>query len=237
MAHAIKTVVAVAALAALMVSSGCGRRQAEHRGALPTKEAKQETPKETEKQATDVRSLAAPKKSGVAIGDVAPDFNGLVGIDDAKHSLADYKDAKLLVLAFICNHCPVAEAYEDRLVALQKDYQSKGVQLIAVNVNNVPEDRLDPMKVRAKKKGFNFPYLYDATQKIGHDYDAKVTPHVFVLDKDRKVAYMGAIDDSGKANKVKKEYLRDALDALLEGRQPTEPVTRQFGCSIKYELR
>ncbi len=179
--------------------------------------------------------------SGVAtaaklkIGDPAPDWSGIIGIDDQKHSLADYKDAKLIVLVFTCNHCPVAVAYEDRLVQLQADYKDKGVQVVAVNVNNIPADRLDQMKIRAKEKGFNFPYLYDPTQKMGHDYGATCTPHVFVLCSKRRIAYMGAIDDNNNPKKVKEQYLRDALDALLAGKKPPKAVTRQRGCSIKYE--
>ena len=169
------------------------------------------------------------------IGQAAPDFQGVIGIDDQKHSLADYRDAKLVVLVFTCNHCPVAQAYQDRLIALQKQYQAKGVQLVAVNVNNVPADRLDEMKKRAKRQGFNFPYLYDASQKMGHDYGATVTPHVFVLDKDRKIAYMGAVDDNMQAGKVNTAYLRNSLDALLRGEKPSPEVTKQFGCGIKYE--
>jgi peroxiredoxin len=180
-----------------------------------------------------VRAEAAKLK----IGDPAPTFSELIGVDDKKHSLSDYKDAKIVVLIFTCNHCPVAVAYEDRIIALQKDYRDKGVQVIAVNVNNIPEDRLDKMKIRAEKKGFNFPYLYDETQKIGHDYGAEVTPHVFVLDQQRKIAYMGAIDDSQNPAKIKTHYLRDALDALLAGKQPPQTVTRHFGCSIKYEKK
>lgn len=169
------------------------------------------------------------------IGDAAPDFNNIVGTDDQKHALADYEDSQLVVLVFTCNHCPVAKAYEDRLVALQKDYQAKGVQLLAVNVNNQPADRLDAMKIREKQKGFNFPYLYDATQKIGRDYGAKVTPHVFLLDKNRKVAYQGAVDDNMAVDKVKTPHLRNAIDALLNGRKPPKETTKQFGCGIEYE--
>ena len=169
------------------------------------------------------------------IGDAAPTFAGIIGIDDKEHGLADYQGAKFVVVAFTCNHCPVAAAYEDRLVALQKDYQAKGVQLVAVNVNTIAADRLDKMKERAAKKGFNFPYLYDATQKIGRDYGATVTPHVFVLDKDRKIAYVGAVDDNMQPGKVKSPHLRNALDALLAGKKPPQEVTKQFGCGIKYE--
>jgi peroxiredoxin len=171
------------------------------------------------------------------IGDAAPDWSGITGVDDKTHNLSDYKDAKLVVVAFTCNHCPVAQAYQDRLIALQKDYKSKGVQLIAVNVNNIPDDQLDKMKERAKSKGFNFPYLYDPTQKIGHDYGATVTPHIFVLDKNRKLVYMGAVDDNMKVDGVKKPYLRDAIDALLVEKNPPETVTKQIGCAIQYEKK
>lgn len=223
MAHVAKASLVLTALAVILAVGACRREQATRPQAerpAPTPTAKEQPP-------------ATP--AGATIGAAAPDFSGVIGIDDKPHGLADYKDAKLVVLAFTCNHCPVAVAYEDRLVALQKDYQPRGVQLVAVNVNNLPSDRLDPMKERAKQKGFNFPYLYDPTQKMGHDYGAKVTPHVFVLDRDRKVAYMGAIDDSQAADKVKTAHLRNALDALLDGQKPPQEVTQQFGCSIKYE--
>jgi peroxiredoxin len=180
-------------------------------------------------------SCAVAEQKGVKVGDPAPDWKGIIGVDDKEHSLADYKDAKLIVLVFTCNHCPVAKAYEDRLIALQKDYKNKGVQVIAVNVNNIPEDRLDRMKERAKEKGFNFPYIYDSSQKMGHDYGARVTPHVCVLDSERKIAYIGAIDDNIDPAKVKKHYLRDALDALLAGQTPPVAETKAFGCTIKYE--
>ncbi len=169
------------------------------------------------------------------IGDDAPDWSGIIGIDDQEHGLSDYKKAKLIVLVFTCNHCPVAKAYEDRLVALQKAYGAKGVRVIAANVNNLAADKLDKMKHRAEEKEFNFPYLYDPTQKIARDYGATVTPHVFVLDGRRKIAYMGAIDDSMKSDDVKHPFLKDALDALLAGKEPPQTVTRQFGCGIKYE--
>jgi len=182
-----------------------------------------------------IGSCAVAEQAELKIGDKAPDWKNLVGVDDKQHSLSDYAEAKLIVLVFTCNHCPVAKAYEDRLVALQKDYKEKKVQVIALNVNNIPEDRLDQMKVRAKEKGFNFPYLYDSSQKSGHAYGAKVTPHVFVLDSERKVAYVGAIDDNIDPSKVKRHYLREALDALLAGKTPETPVTKAFGCTIKYE--
>ncbi len=171
------------------------------------------------------------------IGDSAPDWSGIIGVDGKKHSLSDYKKAKAVVLVFTCNHCPVAVAYEDRLIAVQKDYKSKGVQVVAVNVNNIPADRLEPMKKRAKDKKFNFPYIYDETQKMGDDYAATVTPHVFLLDKNRKVAFIGPIDDSQNNSRVKKRHLRNALDAVLAGKQPPETMVKPFGCTIKYEKK
>jgi peroxiredoxin len=171
----------------------------------------------------------------LSIGDKGPVFAGIVGVDDKQHGLADYQEAKLVVLVFTCNHCPVAQAYEDRIIALQKDYQKQGVQVVAVNVNNNPADKLDQMKERATSKKFNFPYLYDASQKSARSYGAATTPHVFVLDGDRNVAYMGAIDDSIAADGVEKPYLRNAVEALLAGKQPPVKETRQVGCGIQYE--
>ena len=177
----------------------------------------------------------AAEPTKLNIGDPAPDWSKIIGVDDKEHGLSEYAKAKLVVLVFTCNHCPVAVAYEDRLIAVQKDYKKKGVQLVAVNVNNIPADRLDKMKERAKEKEFNFPYIYDSSQKMGHDYGATVTPHVFLLDKDRKVAYMGAVDDNNNPKKAEAHYLRDALDALLAGKKPEKPVTRERGCTVKYD--
>ncbi len=169
------------------------------------------------------------------IGEKAPDWSGIIGVDDAKHSLADYKKSKAIVLVFTCNHCPVAKAYEDRLVALQKDYKDKGVQVVAVNVNNMPADRLDKMKERAESKKFNFPYLYDSTQKIGLDYGATKTPEVYLLDQQRKLVYHGAIDDSKSPEKVKIRHLRDSIDAVLADKKPAKAEVKAMGCGIRYE--
>ena len=178
------------------------------------------------------RAVAADK---LKIGDAGPVFNALNGTDDKSHSLDEYKDAKALVVVFTCNHCLVAQAYQERLIALQKDYQEKGVQVIAICSNKGTADDMEHMKKRAAEVGFNFPYLSDEKQKTGKSYGATCTPHAFVLDKDRKVAYMGAIDDNMKADGVKKQYLRAALDAVLDGKTPDTAVTKQFGCGIKYE--
>ena len=172
----------------------------------------------------------------VSVGDAAPKWSGVVGVNDKQHSLADYKDAKLIVQVFTCNHCPVAMIYEDRLVQLQKDYKDKGVQFVAVCVSHEEADSLPAMKQRAESKGFNFPYLHDPSQKSGRDFGAVKTPQVFVLDGKRKIAYMGGIDDSWRdAAEVKRSYLRDALDALLDGKTPEVTETRPDGCGIVYE--
>jgi peroxiredoxin len=171
----------------------------------------------------------------VTIGDKGADFADVVGVDDKKYSLADYKDSKAVVVIFTCNGCPFAKDYEDRIIEVQKDYKDRGVQVIAINVNNRAVDKLDKMKERAKKKSFNYPYLYDSTQKSARDYGAEMTPEVFVLDGERKIAYMGAIDNNIEPFRVTKPYLRDALDAVLAGKAPETKETKPHGCSVKYE--
>ncbi len=172
----------------------------------------------------------------IGVGDAAPDWTEVGGVDGAKHSLKDYKDAKVVVQVFTCNKCPVAVAYEDRLVEIARDYKDKGVKLVAINCNNADADKLPKMKERATAKGFNFDYLYDSGQASGRAYGAKVTPEVFVLDANRKVIYMGAIDDNWQAaDGVKKAYLRDAIDAALAGKAPEITETKAQGCGIGYE--
>jgi peroxiredoxin len=184
-------------------------------------------------------AFVAPAQAGkfnkvLSIGDAAPAFEKLIGTDDKPHGLADFKDAKAVVLVYTCNHCPVAQAYEDRLMAVQKEYQSKGVQVVAISVSNLEIDKLDAMKERAGVKGFNFPYLHDPSQKSGASYGASATPHAFVLDARRKVVYMGAIDDEG-SGELKQSHVREALDAVLNGKSPSVTETRPFGCSIQYD--
>jgi peroxiredoxin len=175
------------------------------------------------------------KPKAASLGDAAPKWSKLEGVDGKKHSLADLKEAKAVLVVFTCNHCPVAKAYEDRLIEVERDYTDLGVAVVAINVNNVEADKLPAMKERAKEKGFEFQYLYDPSQKIGREYGATVTPHAFILDGKRKVAYMGAIDDNQNAEKVEKHFVRDALDAVLAGKKPEPAKTKQFGCGIQYE--
>lgn len=155
-------------------------------------------------------------------------------------SLGDYKDAKGFIVIFTCNHCPYSVAYEDRIIDLDKKYKSKGYPVIAINPNNpksYPDDSFDNMKIRAKDKGFTFPYLFDDGQKIYPQYGAMKTPHVYILQKTNKgneVKYIGAIDNNYKdAGSANKKYVEDAVDALLEGKEVSVKTTKAIGCSIK----
>lgn len=176
---------------------------------------------------------------GYKIGDVATDFS-LLNVDGEMVSLADFEDAKGFILIFTCNTCPYSVAYEDRIIALDKAYKSKGYPVIAINPNDpaaIDGDELADMKVRATEKGFSFPYLQDVGQQVYPQYGATKTPHVFVLQKEVNnniVRYIGAIDDSSrKPNKVKKRYVEQAVDALLAGKSPSTTTTKAIGCSIK----
>jgi peroxiredoxin len=171
------------------------------------------------------------------IGDAAPTFTDLPGVDGKTHSLGDFKQ-DVLVVVITCNHCPVAAAYEERMVDFAKKYttaKDAKVGLVAINVNNSDADKLDKMKERAKDKGFNFPYLYDKTQAIAKQLNAHVTPEFYVLDKNRKLAYWGPMDDNFDAGKVKENYLAPAVDALIAGKAVTVATKKAFGCSIEYE--
>jgi peroxiredoxin len=170
----------------------------------------------------------------LSIGDLAPAWKDLPGTDDQKHGLADLKGKDVVVVVFTCNSCACSEEYEDRIVAFAKKYGDK-VALVAINVNTIPADRLDAMKKKAAAKKFSFPYLYDETQKIAQDYGAIYTPEFFVLNKDRKIAYMGAMDDKTKPNDVKDKYLEAAVDALLKGDKPAIKETPAHGCLIRFK--
>ena len=174
--------------------------------------------------------------SGYQPGDKATDFK-LKSVDGKMYSMSDYKDAKGFIVVFTCNHCPFAVKYEDRVIELAKKYKSKGYVLLAINPNDPaaqPDDSFDKMKVRAKEKGFTFPYLFDEGQKIFPQYGATKTPHVFLLDKNLIVKYIGAIDDNVEdASAVKEHYLENAIAALEKGQEPEVSLTKAIGCSIK----
>jgi len=182
------------------------------------------------------------------IGDAAPDFN-LLGIDGKKHRLADYQSAKVLMIAFISNHCPDSHAAEARMIKLLNDAKAKGFAMVAINPNNPDglsidelgyskyNDGFDDMKKYAKEQGFNFPYLYDGdTQAIAKAYGCLATPHVFIFDAERKLRYKGQFDDSRFENiaTVKTTDARNAVDALLAGKSVPVEVTKPHGCSTKW---
>ena len=173
------------------------------------------------------------------IGDAAPAWSGLDGIDGKKHALSDLQNKDLVVVIFTCNSCPIAVDYEDRLIAFTKKHSGPNskVAVVAINVNTIEADRLDKMKVRAKEKGFNFVYLYDPSQKIARAYGATYTPEFFVLNKQRKIAYLGAMDDNSQAAKVKLHYLEDAMQATLKGARPAPGETLARGCRIRFNKK
>jgi peroxiredoxin len=174
--------------------------------------------------------------SGYKPGDKAADFS-LKSVDGKMYSMSDYKDAKGFIVVFTCNHCPFAVKYEDRIIDLAKRYKSQGYILLAINPNDPaaqPADSFELMQVRAKEKGFTFPYLFDEGQKIYPQYGATKTPHVFLLDKNLIVKYIGAIDDNvDEPSEVKEKYLENAIAALDKNQDPTPAVTKAIGCSIK----
>jgi peroxiredoxin len=182
-------------------------------------------------------SVEAPakKEQSAGIGAAAPAWQNLEGTDGKQHSLKDLADAKAVAVIFTCNSCPVAVDYEERLIKLANDYKDKGVTLVAINVNKNEPNSLPAMKQRAEEKGFTFSYLFDPSQQIARDYAATVTPHAFLLNGERKIVYMGAIDDNQNEGSVSKHHLREAIDAVLAGQNPAVAETKQFGCGIAYE--
>lgn len=168
------------------------------------------------------------------IGAEAPSFD-LPGVDGSDYALADF-DADALVVIFTCNHCPVAQAYEERIVTLQGDYQGDA-QVVAINPNeseNYPEDSFENMVERADEHDFNFPYLRDASQEVAKAYGAECTPHAFVFDRDRTLVYQGAIDDDREGDDIDEQYVRDAIDAILAGEPYPRETVSPMGCSIKW---
>ncbi len=194
---------------------------------------------------TSVMPTQAKEVTPLEIGKPAPDFR-LPGVDGRDYSLKDFADSKLLMVIFTCNHCPTAQAYEQRILDLYRDYKGKSVAIVAISPNNAEAVRLDElgytdlgdsledMKIRAKDVGFEFPYLYDGeTQETSTAFGVLATPHVFIFDEARKLRYAGRIDD----NEVKEPTshdARNALDELLLGKEVSVPETRVFGCSTKW---
>lgn len=199
-----------------------------------------------------VHSAVAQEKpiNYLEIGDPAPDFN-LPGTDGRNHSLSDYSDYSILVLIFTCNHCPTAQAYEDKLIKMVSDYHSRGVGFVAISPNDPDAvslselgysdlgDDLNDMKIRAKEMSYNFPYLYDGeTQEVSLQYGPVATPHVFVFDGERKLRYSGRIDDTEDPYvPPRQQDLKEALDQLLDQQPVKVAQTKTFGCSIKWSWK
>jgi peroxiredoxin len=171
----------------------------------------------------------------LALGETAPDFQDLIGIDGERYSLATFARHSVLILVFISTGCPTVKANEDRLVALQERYGSDGAQLVAINANNPylsPPDTYQEMVRRAQAKRFNFPYLKDADGAVAERFGAISTPHVFVLDASRRLVYKGRIDDARDPARATQSDLENALHDLFAGVPIRVPETQPFGCAI-----
>ncbi|WP_233265933.1 thioredoxin family protein [Formosa sp. L2A11] len=183
-----------------------------------------------------VQSKTLEEAGGYKIGEVATDFK-LKNVDGTMFSLSDIKDAKGYIVVFTCNECPFAKMYEDRLIELHNTYAPLGYSVVAINPN-VSEDNVKEnfatMQKRASDKEFPYVYLADEGQKIFPQYGAVRTPHVFLLDQDRKVQYIGTIDDNARsATDVKVKYVEDAIKALQQGAKPEPNFTKAIGCPVK----
>jgi peroxiredoxin len=196
-----------------------------------------------------VAAFAGDSHPTLPLGAAAPDF-ALPGTDGKIHRLSDYADKDVLAVVFTCNHCPIAQMYEDRIQALAADYSNKSVAVVAIQPNDpsairVDEldssdmsDSLDEMKIRVAYRHLSYPYLYDGeTQAVAEAYGPKATPHVFVFDRQRKLRYEGRMDNSYRKELVKAAEARNAIDALLNGREPAVTHTGVFGCSTKWKSK
>ena len=174
---------------------------------------------------------------GLPLGSAAPDFY-LPGVNGKAYSLGSFKDKPVLVVAFWCNHCPYVQAWEDRTIEVQKNFAAQGVQFVAINANDersYPEDDFAHMVERSKRKGYNFPYLRDESQKIAEAYGAVCTPDFFVFDASRKLRYRGKLDDSKDPKSVKKHVMQEVLESLIARKDPTVTFVPPMGCSIKWK--
>jgi len=184
-------------------------------------------------------TVEEPISDGYKVGDVASDFS-LKNVDGKMVSLSNYTKAKGFIVIFTCNTCPYAMASEERVLALDKEFKSKGFPVIAINPNNPkaqPADSFDKMKEKAADKGYTFPYLYDESHSVYAKYGAKKTPHVYLLQKENNqliVKYIGAIDDNVRdASAVKERFLANAVNELLQGKEVTVKETKAIGCGVK----
>ena len=182
--------------------------------------------------------MALTHSNGLPPGTPMPPF-ALPATSGTIVTSASFDDAEIVVVVFTCNHCPYAIASEDRLIALQRDFASRGVRFVLISPNDAhryPEDSFENMRLRAEEKEFPFPYLYDETQEIARAYDAACTPDIFVFDRERKLRYNGRIDDNWQEpDRVTREDLRTVLEALLAGREFGFDPVPSMGCSIKWK--
>ncbi len=205
-----------------------------------TQNAKEATSEIPAKKDSDVKAVKVVNTDGQGykVGDKATDFK-LKNIDGNMLSLSDFTDVKGFIVTFTCNSCPYAVMYEDRLIDLHRRYADKGYPVVAINPNYPevkPTDGFAEMKVRAEEKSFPFPYVFDEKQEVYPQYGATKTPHIFLLDKDLVVQYIGAIDDNARdASAVKVKYVENAISALEKGEKPDPNFTKAIGCSIKYK--
>ena len=172
----------------------------------------------------------------LALADAAPPFR-LPGVDGRDRSLDDYADATALALVWSCNHCPYVQSWEGRMIAAQRDFGERGFRLVAINSNDTeryPADSFEAMRERARERGFNFDYLFAEDQSVARAYGPERTPEVFLFDRDRRLVYHGAIDDSYDETGVREHYLRDAVEALLTGEPPPLAETTPVGCTVKW---
>jgi len=188
-----------------------------------------------------VLSVAFTTEGGYKVGDKAADFK-LKNVNDKTVSMADYKDAKGIIVVFTCNHCPFAKKYESRIMDLDKKFKSKGFPVIAISPNDptiVAEDSFENMQKLAKEKKYSFPYLIDETQETAKTYGATKTPHVYLLQKEKNefvVKYIGAIDDNADDEKaVKEKYVESAIENILAGKPVSPETTKAIGCGIKWK--
>jgi len=185
--------------------------------------------------------VAAPAFAGkynkvISVGDKAPDISGIPAIENGEQKSLTLSDIKedVVVVVFLANHCPVVGAYEDRLIDFTKDYKDKGVKVVGIAVSLMDQDKLPRIKDYMGEHKSNYIYGYDESQALGKAYGAVATPQFFVLDKERKIRYTGAMDDSQREDKVTKTYLRDAVDAVLKGETVATDETQAKGCGISY---
>ncbi|TWU16416.1 AhpC/TSA family protein [Allorhodopirellula heiligendammensis] len=180
-------------------------------------------------------TIAGEFNSVLDIGDPAPPWTDLPTTDGKTTSLKSLQDAKLIVVVFTCNSCPYATDVEERLIELTNKYADSSVVVVAINVNTIEEDAMPAMQAKAKSKSFPFIYAFDETQQIARDYGAKYTPEFFVLDQQRRVAYMGSLDDSPNGQNVTQRHVQKAIDGLLAGQEIAVTETVPIGCRIRME--